>query len=264
MFYLNNFFKSFFQNPFKGAFFIALTLFFIGSAFVTGHFEKTLLRGFTKMETGASFFALIDSRENNNRVARKLRELPGVDKVRVLSKADVSSSLDELLKTLNIGVSKDLIDLSFSGLRVQFERGLPARSQKLIRDYLSRLVGADKLTMGAINKEVSDVKKKRSSFIVMIKTYLGPLMTALAGLIWFITFITIRKEFVRSSYLSEQFQRRVNVPIKTLATGFSFLFIITFVAMYALTGLPQVTQLLFVVTTMFLVLVAHFRKVEWE
>ena len=91
---------------------------------------------------------------------RKLRE-PGVDKVRVLSKADVSS-LDELLKTLNIGVSKDLIDLSFSGLRVQFERGLPARSQKLIRDYLSRLVGADKLTMGAINKEVSDVKRREA------------------------------------------------------------------------------------------------------
>lgn len=264
MFYLSNFFKSFFHNPFKGSVFIAATVLFIGSAFVTGQVEKTLLKGVAKMERGASFFALIDSRENNNRVARKLRELPGVDKVRVLSKADVSSSLDELLKTLNVGVSRDLIDLSFSGLKIEFQKGLPQRSQNLIRDYLTRLVGADKLTMGAINKEASDVKKKRGSFMVMIKTYLGPLMTVLFGLIWFILFITIRKDFIRTSYLSEQFQRRTNVPAKTLATGFAFLFVVTGTAMYALAGLPQIAQILFVVTTMFMILVVHFRRVEWE
>ncbi len=264
MFYLSNFFKSFFHHPARGIVFVLATVLFVGSAFVTTKVEKSLLKGVAKMEKGASFFALIDSKENNSRVARKLRELPGVEKVKVLSKSDVSSSLDELLKTLNVGVSRDLIDLSFSGLQIEFQKGLPQRSQNLIRDYLTRLVGADKLTMGAVNRESSDVKKKRGSFAVMIRTYLGPIITAFAGLFWFVLFIIFRKDFIRSTYLAEQFQRRSNVPAKTLTAGFALLFFGTCTAMYFLTGLPQVSQLLFVITTMFMILVVHVRRIEWE
>jgi hypothetical protein len=264
MFYLNNFFKSFFHFPVRGVIFILATVLFVGSAFVTTKVERSLLKGVAKMEKGASFFALIDSKENNSRVARKLRELPGVEKVKVLSKADVSSSLDELLKTLNVGVSRDLIDLSFSGLQIEFHKGLPQRSQNLIRDYLTRLVGADKLTMGAVNRESQDLKDKRGSFAVMIRTYLGPILTAFAGVFWFVLFIIFRKDFIRSSYLSEQFQRRSNVPAKTLAAGFALLFFGTAAAMYLLAGIPQISQILFVFTTMFMILVVHVRRIEWE
>jgi len=264
MFYLSNFFKAFFHNPLRGFVFVIATMAFVASAFVTTKVENSLMKGIAKMERGASFFALIDSRENNNRVARKLRELPGVNKVKVLSKAHVSSSLDELLKTLNVGVSRDLIDLSFSGLKIEFQKGLPQRSQNLIRDYLTRLVGVEKLTMGAINRESMEAKKKRGSFSVMIKTYLGPIVTATAGIIWFILFLIYRKDFIRTSYLSEQFQRRTNVPAKSLASGFLLLFGVTGAGMFFATGLPQITQILFVFTTMFMVLVIHFKRTEWE
>lgn len=264
MFYLINFFKSLLSNPIKGITFIVLTFLFVGSSFYGTKIENSLLKGVSKMEKGASFFALVDSRENNQRIARKLRDLPGVEKVSVLSKSDVSSSLDNLLKTLDVGISKDLLDLSFSGLQIEFQKGLPSRSQNLIRNYLSRLVGTEKLTMGAVNKESIKQKKKRGSIVNFIRIYFGPILTGVMGFSWLVFFLFFRKSILRDAYLAEQYQRRKNVGIKTLSVGFVTLFSISSGIFIILFGKPEIAQILFVMTVLFMVTIVHMKKTEWE
>lgn len=264
MFYLMIFWKTIFANPLKGLAFVFLSVAFIGSAFMSGKFEKKVLEGMAEMEKGASFFALIDARENNQRLARKLRILPGVEQVNILTENEISATLDDLLKSLDVGISKEFLNVSFGGMKVEFQKGLSARSQGLIRNYLSRLVGPDKLTMGDVTGESKEMIQKRGSFSSFIRSYFGPILTFILGLCWLTFFLFLRPGFLRATYLAEQYQRKEKIGFKSLVSGFAFLFLISFSTFFSFLGKPEPAQIIFCVTIMFMVSAAHIRGITWE
>ena len=218
MFYLKQFFSIIKKTPVLGMSFIVLTLVMIVGIGQQDNWEKIVFNSMPNHAEGPYFHALIPGKENYQRVTRKLRDLPGVSMVKILEKNQIKSQVSNIIGNLGMDVSSELFDLDYAGLKVIFKNGLQSRSQNLIRDYLGRLVGSSKVTLGAI-KSQDEAVKNRVQLLQLFKNWGGILLTFVVCSFWLITTVLFTQEIRKTSYIVEQFQRKTNVAFKTFLSG---------------------------------------------
>lgn len=210
MFYLMHFFQIIKQYPIRGMlFFVLSTLLF----FTAGHREQISKRLGETVQTqifNPFFHALIPEKHNTSWMARKLRELPGVARVEILQKEAVNKEVKEILSGMDGEVLNAIGEMNFVGMKVVTKNQLEERSITLVKEYLNRLAN-NSATIGAT---VLPPEKKKSSGFVW-QEWSAEIVLGLVFFAWIASVFSLVTPLRRSSYLTEQFQRRRGVAMKT-------------------------------------------------
>lgn len=215
MFYLNNIFHLLKHFPIRLLALTAFTIVLVLGSSQKERVEKVIGSEFEKKENHSYFYTLISAKENYDRLARKLKVLPGVHKVKIMKKESVTKQIKDILGRIDVDAPMGIVDLDYAGLKVIFEKNLHSRSQNLIRDYINRLIKPENLTLGNI-KNPSKEKSRKESLNWLTKWGFWSFFGMLAVL-WSFLFFSILSPLLRESYLVEQYQRRTNVAFKTIA-----------------------------------------------
>jgi hypothetical protein len=265
MFYLNIFFRAARSKPMSFAFFFLCTLSVCFLGVQRDWFDKQLQ--LTKVSNEGPFFhALISGEENHNRISRRLRELPGVESVQVLSPQKVLSEVKNVLNAAgNIGQEAETLGsleaFDTAGLKVIFSNQLQERGQQMIRDYLERLVGKDNVTLGAIRAAMRSGKESQT--VQMIKDAWFPLAMGVFGVFWLIAGLGLVEGLRKEAYLVEQYQRRNNVASKSLAIGLSCLVGIPLAAVFTF-GTPYLMGAIVPVALCSVLFASVLRRFSWQ
>lgn len=225
MFYLNHFIKAILNFKISGVLFVVFTIGLIS----TVHNQKSIKQIFSlngKTTTNPYFNALISNDSNLASIARKMRKLPGVKKVRVKKALEVSRELKGLQKDLGSDVLKSLAGINYSSVTIELSAAIQNKSQDLIQEYLTRLVGDSSITISSIKKPRVRKIEKNSPEVILHKwgdKYIIALMTIL----WLASCMGFANYLKNYSFLIEKFQRKRKVDLKIFVTGILSLGIIT-------------------------------------
>ncbi len=210
MFYLRHLFQVLKQYPVRGVLFFTLTSLLFFSA---GHRQKiaTMIGSQQAVQVFNPYFhALVSTQHNVDWVARKLRELPGVERVEVLPKEELSKQVKELLTGMDGEVLNAIGEMNFAGLKVVAKPELEERSIALLKEYLGRLTTAQ-VTIGATMVP----PKTKENVAFSWQRWSAEIAIAVIFLAWLFSIFTLIQPLRRSAYLMEQFQRRRGVAMKT-------------------------------------------------
>ena len=212
MFYLSFFFKVIAKKPVAAILWGIsvlgmLTLSFYGRQATSFIVEKKTVQ----RDANPYFFALMPKTINTGYVQRKLKELPGVEKVFTLSEQKVSDQIKSILTASQIDWEDD-IDLSYSGLKISISADLKTRSQDLIRNYLSRLAGKSDITMGAI--KYPEVQKNQTPSLWSQYSFVWPALGV--SLLYISAFALMYKSYSEESTITEYYQRKKQIFSKSI------------------------------------------------
>jgi hypothetical protein len=217
MFYLNHFFKSLTSFKLSGFLFVLLTV-MLTTAIHNRTYVKKIFSLANKTITRPYFNALVTNDVNLNTVARKLKKLPGVEAVRIKKVNDLKDELGSLKGELDTEVLNSLININYTSLTVELGRSLQVRSQSLIREYLTRLVGKDSITISDIKKPKT-LKMKKNDPYLLLNNWGDVYIIGLLVIIWFAACFSFSKYLNNYSYLIEKFQRKKKVSLKIFSIG---------------------------------------------
>ena len=214
MFYLNFFFKGLLHRPWAAAVWVmsaltVLTLSVLGPEIETLWENKSV----AVKEVNPYFYAIMPKKINSGYVKRKLLELPGVEKVFVLSEENVSSQIKSILSAASIEWDEDLMDINYAGIKVSLSPDLKGSSQDLIRNYLTRLTGKDEVTMGAIKSP--EVQKVESKSFYSENKFL--VLSLVASLAYFVALGMLYRSLKEESFVFEQYQRKKQIYLKAFS-----------------------------------------------
>ena len=208
-----------------GLLFVALTI-----TLTTALHNRSNLKQFfslaNKTITRPYFNALVTSNVNLSTVARKIRKLPGVELVKVKTALDVKEELGSLKSELDSDVLESLAGINYSSLTIEMGRSLQVRSQDLIKEYLTRLVGKDSVTISDI-KTPETIKIKKNDPYLFVNDWGDIYIIAILAIVWLGVCLSFAKYLKNYSYLIEKFQRKSNVGLKIFATGFALVAVVS-------------------------------------
>jgi hypothetical protein len=223
MFYLNHFFKALMNFRISGLLFVVFSLTLITAT----HNRKSIKKFFslsTKSTSLPYFNALISNDSNLVAIERKMRKLPGVKNVRIKKAVEVSKELGALQVDLNSDVLKSLSNINYSSVTIELSNSIQNRSQSLIKEYLTRLVGDKSITISKVKNPKRIELSKNSPGVLMHKW--GDLyIIGILSILWFASCLSFGTYLKNYSFLIEKFQRKTKVDMKIFAFGISFLFI---------------------------------------
>lgn len=261
MFYLSQSAKLIRSNPFRVGGFILMGITLFVLSFIGPSLEKKWMPYLSSQQFDLPYFhALVSGRENHSRISRNLQDLPGVEKVEVLAEESIKSEVKNIVGSLGQEITESFLALNYAGLKVIFSDGLKANSQELIRDYLKRLVGDSKVTLGPVQATKRKTYKKTWAR-ELIEQNAFEVVMGMACLLWFLLGLDLTKPLSRHSYLVEQFQRRRQVAPKIYL---SLIAPILLVPMIGVLFSPPSVMILIVLLAAFLPLVVTSRKVLWH
>lgn len=217
MFYLNHFFKSLTNFKLSGILFVLLTV-MLTTAVHNRTYVKKIFSLANKTITRPYFNALVTNNVNLSTVARKLKNLPGVEAVRIKKVDDVKDELGTLKGELDTEVLNSLVNINYTSLTVELGRSLQLRSQSLIREYLTRLVGKDSITISDIKKPKA-IKMKKNDPYQFVNNWGDFYIIGLLSILWLASCFSFSKYLKNYSYLIEKFQRKKNVGLKIFSFG---------------------------------------------
>jgi hypothetical protein len=262
MFYLANFWKTILQNPFRGLSFVTFTILLFVGVLSKQHIDTKVFSQISMTGQESFFYALLDDKENQARIARKLRALPGVKKVTILTSNSINSKASEVIKNVGLGISAELMNLDYSGLKIVFMQKISIRSINLIRDYLNRLVGEKHITMGGV-KEPRKNQAKLSGILSFVKSW-GALFSLIAFFfLWLISYMQFGESLSKNAYLIENFQRRNQVAVKMLVLGLLSFSAIAFVLYFSIFGAPAILNSVIVLIIVFLAMAIQTKSFRW-
>jgi len=221
MFYLRVFFRNFYLAPVRLLLFVTYSVLVINLLGQKDNVEKHVFKMLKEDESGAYFHALISGKENSAGVARKLNNLPGVQKVELVSESKIAEEVKNMLGGIELSVAPEILVASYSGLKIVFDADLKAKSQNLIKEYLSRLVGEENITIGPT--KTYDFFWKRVQFISHFIEKWGGFywVSTLIGF-WLVFFVFTLVHLKRQGHLMELYQRRQNVTFKNVMMVLGF------------------------------------------
>jgi len=262
MFYLNHFLKSLTSFKLNGLLFVLLTV-ILTTALHNRSYVQKLFSLANKTITRPYFNALVTNDVNLNTVARKLKKLPGVEAVTIKKVNDVKDELGSLKGELDTDVLNSLVNINYTSLTVELGRSLQARSQSLIREYLTRLVGKDSITISDIKKP-KILKMKKNDPYLFLNNWGDLYLIGLLTVIWFASCFSFSKYLNNYSYLIEKFQRKKKVGLKIFSFG-----LVTTVTASLLGNLyfnPKVAiiEWLFMITLIGFSLIIFKQKMEYK
>ena len=227
MFYIVQFFKYIYKFKLVGLPLILITVLISTYLLNQKRILKTLNESsITPVEKESYLLGLIDKKENLNRILRKVNSLPGVKKSHKYNNNKLKS---KLAKSLNMDSEILLEDFDYEGVKVIFASGTNLKSKELIKEYLVRYVGKDKIVIGKI---VSPPPVKTSFKALLAKQI--KIVLSVAFVLWVIFGLLFSYRINNPCYLIENFQSKKNVRFKTLSLGFSTLLIIVLVTSYVI------------------------------
>ena len=230
-----------------------------------GHFEQfnqRLVELLPKELSSNYFHALILDSKNVARIARKMRRLPGVETVVLTSKEQLATQVKERMKSLSLDISTDLMTASFQGLQVIFEPGVKVRSMELIRNYLSRLVGKESVTIGDTHLE-GEKDVEVGLLLSKVKRWSGYLIITLLAILWATSLHFLAQQVWQKAYLLEQFQRRSSIALKIILLHGSATLVVT-TTLILLIGVPATINLLVLLAVAVAGVLLQLRRVEWN
>lgn len=212
------FWKGIEKNLASGFAFMILSVLLVTGLGQKDFLEKRVFNQLPSEVSGPYFYALISGKENHLRLSRKLGELPGVSLVSVLDKSEINAKVGEILDSLGLEAGSGMFDFDYAGLKVIFKEGISTRSRELIRDYLVRLAGKDKVTLG-VTKDNDTLVKKHTEALTTFKRWGAVLTISLIFTLWLFSAIFFGKKLKEMCYLVESFQRKEKVGLKVYLTG---------------------------------------------
>ena len=232
MFYLKEFFKIA-RNQFVlfGLFLITTTLILLLSINMT-----TIRKGLLSVNKGDNkpyFNALIAKDMQVDGVVRKMKQLPGVDSIKLIQSSHVKKELDKIESEFGADILEGLSVLKSKNLKIFLENGISEKSFTLIKEYMERLVGGDAVTVSSIKKpKRANVTLSFTKYLNLINFYT---LAVLAGL-WLFSLILMAKTIHTKAFIIEKFQRKSFVSQKIAFCGLAVIVLTTGGINYVLMG----------------------------
>jgi len=227
MFYLGQFFISIKRANITGVLFVIFT-----AALLSVSFNKDKLSSFithAELEHSNPYFnALISKDINLNSISRKINSLPGVERVKHRKIVDAKKELGTLNKELKSSVLERLKAIKYSSLTIELSQNLKIKSQNLVKEYLTRLVGENSLTLSSI--KYPKQKEETVSFKDKFLAYADSIILAVVAFMWAVLFISVLKRNASYFYLVEKFQRKSNIKLKAYSFGVGLICTMTILA----------------------------------
>lgn len=262
MFYLNHFFKALFNFRVSGLLFVVFSLTLITAT----HNRKSIKKFFSlsnKTTSRPYFNALISNDSNLTAIERKMSKLPGVKAVRVKKAVEVSKELNSLQLDLNSDVLKSLSNINYSSVTIELSNSIQGRSQSLIKEYLTRLVGDKSITISKIKNPKRIELSKNSPGVLMHKW--GDLyIIGILSILWLASCLSFGTYLKNYSFLIEKFQRKKKVDMKIFAFGMSFLFVVGFAINLYLSPKISVSETIFLIVVFCLSLMVFSKRNEFK
>lgn len=217
MFYLKEFFKLIKENFIVGILFIASTSALV---VVSWHQEKIsiIISSAQKSISTPYFNALITDRSNLLSVVRKMKSLPGVLEVSFQGDKELKKEVSSLKASFGDHVLEGFSAESFKNMRIELESGIQAKSQSLIREYLTRLIGEDNVTMSQV-KTPQIKKNHETTFMTLITKWGNKYLLLLVSFFWMFCLFLFLKPLKTYAFIIEKFQRKVAVAPKVILSG---------------------------------------------
>ena len=228
MFYLKEFFKCLKYGPARFSFFVLfsvlLVIFFVQKDFL----EKKIRGYFSEEIMTPHFYALIPNKFESKKIIKKIKTLPGIQSASFIGERKINQKIEKGIKRLKL--NGRIFEKKYTGVKIFFEKELSLKGQDLIKKYLSRFIGSEKVVLGKtiaeknykIKKQKSEEKVKRIFWFYNIL----PLF-----ILWMISFRLLGQIIKKRSYLIENFQRKKNVYFKIVFTGKVFIFLLSLLMM---------------------------------
>lgn len=216
MFYLTQFFKSLFRSKITGVLFILCTGALVTASFNQERINSTLSNTDSR-DVNPYFNALISKDVNLNSISRKIKSLPGVNRVKHVKTVNANAQLEELNKALNSAVLDRLKTVKYSTLTVELTKNLKVKSQNLIREYLARLVGRESLTLSKIKYPRQN--QQSDSYLDTVLREIDLIIIFSLSFIWILLMIAVVKKNSSYFFLLEKFQRKKYIKEKSMAMG---------------------------------------------
>ncbi len=198
---------------------------------ITATHNRSSIKKFFSLSTKSTsrpyFNALISDDSNLSAIERKMRKLPGVKNVRVKRALEVSKELGSLQVDLNSDVLKSLSNINYSSVTIELSNSIQNRSQSLIKEYLTRLVGDKSITISNI-KNPKRVELSKNSPGVLMHKWGDFYIIGVLSILWLASCLSFGTYLKNYSFLIEKFQRKKKVDMKIFAFGISFLFAVGF------------------------------------
>ena len=225
MFYLNEFLKIFKRNTFVALSFCLINILLFFTIVNFNSLQKSLSKRLPQIENEHYFNSLVSSTVNVKAIERKIKGLPGVKRTSLISKKEAHQNLKKLEGSLGLD-ALELQELKkMVTLKVVLDEKVSESSINLIREYLKRLVGVEKILLGAVKKKISK-EKMFKHLVANVKKWPLQVGIAITVIFWMISLTALRKQVMTSAYLIESYQRKSKVAMKISFAGIACLSIL--------------------------------------
>ncbi|MBL7665056.1 MAG: hypothetical protein JNM93_07975 [Bacteriovoracaceae bacterium] len=215
MFYLSRYFKFIINSGLNGVQFI----FVLALALVLLHsspwIEKQLKSTLESTKGNPYFNMLVDADVNPDEFRVKLNKLPEILNVYLSEKAALDKNINQKLGELSLDIPASLTEVNMYGLKVELSNKVTPAVFELIKEYIYKLVGKEKVVFTGIRNQ-STVKNHVIDYLINYFMY------AFSAAVYFtivLSFMFTQKKIKYQAYLVESFQRKENVFLKTQIAG---------------------------------------------
>lgn len=164
------------------------------------------------------FNALVSGAKDISFIQRKMQQLPGVESVKIKANIDAAKELNNLIP--NTSINEALGAQTFTPVKIFLNSNITASSRKLIREYLTRLMGKESVTFSRV-KYPAKINLKKYPYFKVFSNWSGAYFAFIFFGLWMISVILIAPYFHQQGYIIEKFQRKNAVSVKMFA-GFVF------------------------------------------
>lgn len=262
MFYLTHFLKILQKSPVKGSLLVLFTLLVVVALGQKNFLQKNISGVFHAEDTGPYFHAIISGKENHMRISRQMAGLPGVQRVVTMAREEVEKKAKEALSVLQLDKKLETFSMDYSGLKIILASDTSEGTQKLIREYLVRLGGAENVTLGALIRK-AESRQKAEQTMTLFKIWGTPLLLCLVSIAWFVTLRLLSKPLNEIAFVIEQYQNRRLVGFKILLTGLVAIGMVG-IALAILLGGVQWSAMILLPVLLLAGTAPNLRKGTWE
>ncbi len=167
---------------------------------------------------------LVRNADNVSSLKQKIAQLPAVDEVIVVSEEKLKQELERVVSELGELAPTQIETYQYSLLRVYLAKGTRQASIDLMKQYLTRLLGQDRVTISA----PIEASLNTSKVSALNHNYLKLIVISLL-FFWSMSLVMASSKFGSYCYLIEKFQRKKNVLFKAVSSGMGLIFLLCLV-----------------------------------